>query len=129
MTIPSTSLPSSFRKVTLTLAREPSHPSGDMADRYTLVVPLTELGFVDEIAVQENPLACRVLRDVGGERAIGHLAREEGSVWRTIFDVEADLPDETWFRLADECLVAGEYISLSRDDGEHTFRVLMVSEL
>ena len=129
MAIAATSLPKNFRKVIVVLAREPGHPDGAADDRYTLVVPLAADGHVSSDDVRTHAEVCRVISEREGDRLIGHLNQDEGGVWRTVFDIEGDAPDETWFRLADERLETGEYISLDRDNGQHTFKIIAVTEL
>jgi hypothetical protein len=129
MAIAASSLPKNFRKVIMVLAREPGHPEGAADDRYTLVVPLTMDGHVAAADVAAHAEVCRVISERDGDRQIGHLNQDENGIWRTVFDVEGDGDDEVWFRLADERLIPGEYVSLDRENGQHTFKIIAVTEL
>jgi hypothetical protein len=129
MSVLSTDLPKAFRRIDLRLAREPAHPEGDPAERYVLVAPLQDDGHLDAKIWAEHRSACRVVRHLNGEIAVGHLVRGPGDGWWLHYDVEGTPHDEVVFHLKDERLTAGEYVSIIRDDGAHPYRVASVSTL
>jgi hypothetical protein len=54
-----TSLPSTFRRIRLELAREPGHPSGDTAHGYDFLAPLDRDGRIEAELWKNNREACR----------------------------------------------------------------------
>jgi len=122
-----TKLPSTFRRIELELAREPEHPAGDPTERYTLIAPLDPESRVDAKLWSDHRDACRVVRTHKGEVSAGHLVHGPGGMWRFQFDVSGSAPAERAFRLSDERLQPGEYVSIIREDGAHPFCVMSVS--
>ena len=61
--------------------------------------------------------------------ALGHLVHRQGGGWAFHYDAVANMPDEVGFHFADECFVAGEYVSINEADKMHTYRVASVSHL
>ena len=125
----STDLPTTFRRIDLELAREAGHPLGDASQHYVLLAPLNEDGSLDAAAWREHRDACRVIRHQSGETTIGHLVHGPGGGWWFHYDVQGSQRDEVTFHMKDERLTPGEYISVIRDDGAHTFRISAVSTL
>lgn len=124
-----TKLPRVFRRIHLELAREPGHPSGDPHDRYTLIAPLDSADRVDAAVWREHRDACRVVHEHQGETVAGLLVREPGGSWRFRYgDGEAE-DEERAYRFGDEQLRPGEYVSISREDGTHPYRVTAVAPL
>lgn len=119
----------SLSRIVLELAREPGHPLGDAAEGYTLVAPLQADGRLDGAAWRDQRDRCRFVRDHAGERASGHLVHGPGGSWRLVYDAPEAGGDEIGFRLADERIQAGEYLSIVRPDGEHPFRVTLVQRV
>lgn len=112
--------------VVLELAREQGHPHGDPAHGYHLYLPLTADGRIDAAAWRESRAYCRVRRFRPGEdEAHGHIQHGPGGRWTFTYDAAQAADDEVGFRLGDECLVPGEYVSIREDDGRmHTFQVI-----
>ena len=112
--------------VVLELARESGHPLGDRQHGYHLYVPLTGDGHIDAAAWREQRAACRVRRFRPGEdEAHGRLLHGPGGGWSFSYGAGEDADDEVGFRLGEECLVPGEYVSIREDDGRlHTFQVI-----
>lgn len=112
--------------VRLELAREPGAPDGDPHTGYDLVAPLTADHQIDPSAVRDVGDRCRVRRFEQEETArVGRL-RSKGGGW--IFDfAEGDADDEAPFRLGEERLVLGEYVSVRGPDGvQHPYRITQV---
>jgi CheY-like chemotaxis protein len=114
-----------FERIVLELAREPAHPEGDPSERYVLVAPLTDNGQLDGNAWPTAREHCRVARESGHHAiSLGHLVHGPGGHWTLQFDITNDRPDEKGFHFEDERFVPGEYISIEREGGTHTFRVM-----
>lgn len=123
-------LPAAFRRIVMELAREPGHPHGDSEERYVLVAPLGDDGRIDPASLADHPAGGRVVRDLDGVRSIGQLVHGPGGRWWFRYEGAAGDPeDELVFRLANEHLQPGEYVSIVRDDGAHPFRVTQVSQV
>ncbi len=122
-------LPAAFRRIDLTLAREPGHPAGDPEHGFRLVAPLDSSDRLDEALWSANRQACRVVRVHGDEdHDIGHLVRGPGGAWAFRYDLTGE--DEDRVRRLDHVRLApGEYVTVVEDDGEHTFRVIAVTPL
>lgn len=112
--------------VVLELAREAGHPLGDRQHGYHLYVPLTDDGHIDAAAWREQRSACRVRRfRPGSDEAHGRLVHGPGGRWILTYGPSEDAGDEVGFRLDEERLVPGEYVSIREDDGKlHTFQVI-----
>jgi hypothetical protein len=115
-----------FKIIHLDLAREPGHPQGSAEDRYTLVLPLDEEGYIDPDYCRSFPDLCRVahasLRD-GVHR--GLVRREEDGTWT--FDYgDADSQDEAGFRFSHERFTPGEYVSVIRHGQAHPYKVISI---
>lgn len=119
-------LPSGFRLIHLELAREAGHPAGSARDGYTLVLPVRPDGHIDEDVAHAHADACRVARIAGGETELsGLIRRESGGRWVFDYGVEHENP----FRLSQERLEPGEYVSIRRGEDEHTYRVISLQPL
>lgn len=112
-----------FRLVRLALAREAGHPEGDLGHSYRLVLPLRPDGRIDEAAFRAEPERCRVVREDEDQERIGRLHHGPGGRWSFTYLDEKNSED-IGFRFETERFVPGEYVSLSRDDGQHTYRVV-----
>jgi hypothetical protein len=125
-----TSLPAQFRQIRIELAREPGHPEGDAGVAYVIVAPLDANGRIDPRLWRAHRKACRVgrLRPDSADE-LGHLVHRPGGGWAFHYDASANMPDEVGFHLADECFVAGEYISINERGKMHTYRVVSVTHL
>lgn len=120
-------LPAAFRRIVMELAREPGHPHGDASDRYTLVAPLGEDARIDPTRLKDHAVGGRVVRDLDG--SVGQLVHGPGGRWWFHYEGAEGPEDELVFRLAEERLVTGEYVSVVRDGETHPFRVTQVSEV
>jgi hypothetical protein len=122
----SQALPARFRLIHLDLAREAGHPEGSSRDGYVLVLPLDENGRIDERLVQTHSDACCVGRILEGEPGPrGTVRHGAGGRWTFDFGDEVELP----FKLSEQCFRPGEYLSLRREDQEHTYRVVALQPI
>jgi hypothetical protein len=123
-------LPRSFRRIHLELAREKGYPAGSRQIGYNIIAPLDSEGRIDAELWRRHRAACSVVRFRPDEdRDIGHLVHRPGGSWAFHYDIQGDEDDEVGYRFQDERFVPGEYVSISEDDGLHTFRVVSVEPL
>jgi len=122
-------LPEAFRRIRLALARVPEHPEGSADEGYTFILPLAPDGAIDAQHYREFKDAFRVVRHEEGETSVGHLVHGPGGSWTLNYDIQGAHQEEAVFRLKDERLVAGEYVSIERDGALHPFRVVTVERL
>jgi hypothetical protein len=115
--------PLGFHHIRLELAREPLNPAGDHDVGYDILAPLKADHRLDAAAWRDAPEKCRVRRfSHGATLAFGRLRHAAPDRWFLDFEPgEAD--DAHGFRLADEVLETGEYVSLSTGDQTHTYVV------
>ena len=117
-----------FKLIRLELAREPGHPEGDPGHAYRMLLPLNENGQIDPVAWKADPARCRVARiDPEGEQ-IGQLVHGPGGRWSVDYPTGQGHSD-VGFRFEDERFIPGEYVTIKRDDGEHTYRVVSQQSL
>jgi hypothetical protein len=127
MTVQKTALPKELRRIRLVLAREPGHPEGDADFGYDLVAPLTAEGRIDAEEWRDHKHLCRVVRFRPDEPdEVGHLARRPGGGWVFRYDVFGHDSDEAGFHFNDHVWKPGEYVSITEDEGMHTFRIVSV---
>jgi hypothetical protein len=127
MPITATALPTGFRNILLTLAREPGHPTGDRGVGYELVAPLRPDGHIDVEQWRAHRMLCRVIRFRRDETAdIGHLVRRPGGSWAFRYDVIGDEADEPGFHFDDHVFAPGEYVTVSEHGVQHTYEVTSV---
>lgn len=126
-----TSLPETFRRIRLELAREPGRPAGDPGVGYTLIAPIDEEGRLDAVEAQRYRESCKVVRFHAGEESdIGYLRRRPGGSWAFHYDFEGGgEDDDPGYRLGDHRFVVGEYVTIFEDEGEHTYRIAAVQRL
>jgi len=125
-----TSLPAQFRKIRIELAREPGHPEGAASVAYVIVAPLAADDRIDAKLWREHREACRIARLRPGEPVThGHLLHRPGGGWAFHYESDVEVPDEVGFHFAEECFVAGEYVSINEGKKMHTYRVTSVSHL
>jgi hypothetical protein len=130
MTSQTRTLPRSFRKIRLELAREKGHPAGSAGRGYIIVAPLDQERRFDAAAWKEHRDACRVVRFRSGEDDdIGHLVHRPGGSWAFHYDLHGDENDESGYRFQDECFDVGEYVSVREADATHTYRVISVESV
>ena len=127
---PKRTLPRSFRKIRLELAREKGRPSGSASSGYIIVAPLDQERRFDAAAWKEYRDACRVVRFRPGEDDdIGHLVHRPGGSWAFRYDIQGDEDDEAGYHFQDEHFEIGEYVSVREADTTHTYRVVSVEPL
>lgn len=118
-----------FRHVRLLLAREKGHPGGDREEGYDLLVPLDAEGRLDAVEWKAHQAVCRVRHFRAGEDdRIGRLRRKPGGTWYFDYVEGEDGDDEIGFRLGEERFVTGEYVSVGRDGGLHTYQIARVEK-
>ncbi|MGP9820466.1 hypothetical protein ACTZWW_10660 [Salinarimonas sp. NSM] len=126
------SLPHTFKRITLHLARSHEHPNGSARHGYDIVAPLDTDGRIDPQAWRARRDVCRVRRFWSGEAdQVGRLVHRAGGAgghtWIFDYDPDREDDDEAAFRLGDHVLQIGEYVSIKDDmDEMHTFRVVSV---
>lgn len=120
-------MPQSFKKIVLTLAREPGHPDGDRGVGYEFVAPLDAQDHIDAAQWREHRTLCRVTRFRRDEPTeIGHLVRRPGGSWAFRYDIMGDEDDEAGFHFGEHAFRPGEYVSISEDGALRPYQVLSV---
>lgn len=121
------SLPPSFRRIRLLLARETGHPEGSAEDGYDLIAPLGKDSRLDADLWKSHRDRFRFVRfKPGSEREVGHLVHRPGGSWAFHYDISGEDDDADGFRFQNECFVVGEYVSIREDERFHTYRVVAV---
>jgi hypothetical protein len=125
------SLPRSFKRIRLELARSKDHPSGSSRCGYELIAPLNRNGHIDPKDWKAFRDHCRVRRFWEGEadnigRVVHKPGGSEGATW--IFDYDAARldDDEAGYRFGSHVFAPGEYITVRDQNNAHTFRVASV---
>jgi hypothetical protein len=127
---PRRTLPRSFRKIRLELAREKGRPAGSASSGYIIVAPLDQDRRFDPEVWKEYRDACRVVRFRPGEDDdIGHLVHRRGGSWAFHYDIRGDEDDEAGYHFQDERFEIGEYVSVREADTTHTYRVVSVEPI
>ena len=122
-----TALPVGFSTIVLTLAREPGHPIGDQGIGYEIVAPLGSDGHIDAEQWRAHRTLCRVVRFRRNETPdVGHLVRRPGGSWAFRYDVLGDEADESGFHFDDHVFAPGEYVTVTEDGSQHTYKVASV---
>lgn len=121
-------LPSSFQRIRLELAREPLHPEGDPRIGYTIIAPLDGQGRLDADSWRDFKDQCRVVRfHPAQDHEQGYLRRRPGGSWAFHYEFEdGGEDDDPAYRLGDHRFVQGEYVTIEEDEGAHTYRVASV---
>ena len=125
-------LPHQLKRIRLELARSKDFPSGSARHGYEFVAPLDSNGHIDPKLWQQHRDHCRVRRFWNDEPdEIGRLVHKPGGAeharWVFDYDPNATDDDESGYRFGAHAFVAGEYVSISDDDGDmHTFQVASV---
>lgn len=118
-----------FRHVRLLLARGKGHPAGDREEGYDLLAPLDAEGRLDAAEWKTHQAVCRVRHfRTGEEDRIGRLRRKPGGTWYFDYVEGEESDDEIGFRLGEERFVTGEYVSIGRGGGMHTYQVARVEK-
>jgi len=119
-------LPDAFRRIRLSLAREPENPEGRPDEGYTFILPLRPDGAVDDQLYHRFRDAFRVVRHGDEETSVGHVIHGPGGSWALTYDIQGATRQEAVFRLKDERLIAGEYVSIERDGSLHPFKIVAI---
>ena len=125
-------LPHTFKRIRLHLARSKEFPEGSSRHGYEFVAPIDAKGHIDLELWKKERDHCRVRRFWdGAPEQFGRLVHRPGGAEhaRWVFDYDASRvdDDEAGYRFGAHAFVPGEYVSISEDDGElHTFRVVAV---
>jgi len=131
-TRPVTTLPHTFKRIRLNLARSKEFPEGSTRHGYEFVAPLDAKSHIDATLWRQHRDNCRVRRFWEGEDdELGFLVHKPGapehSRWVFDYDKTAEFDDESGYRFGSHAFVPGEYVSIRDDDGDlHTFRVVSV---
>ena len=132
MEIAVTTLPHTFKRIRLNLARSKEFPQGSKLHGYEFVAPLDDKGHIDVALWRGNHEHCRVRRFWEGEDdEIGFLVHKPGGPEhaRWIFDYNPSRADddESGYRFGAHAFRPGEYVSIRNEDGEtHTYQVISV---
>jgi hypothetical protein len=124
-----------LHRVTLHLARDPSHPSGSPLYGYEIVAPIDHNGHLSADEWRSKREKCRVRRFWQGEPdrhgvLINRAGGAGGSTWLVDYDAESSDDDEAGYRLQSHAFVPDEYVSFREEDGAyHTFKVVSVKAL
>ncbi len=127
-----TTLPHTFKRIRLNLARSKEFPQGSERHGYEFVAPLDDKGHIDVTLWRQHRDNCRVRRFWEGEDdQVGFVVHKPGGPEhaRWIFDYNPARvdDDESGFRFGSHAFRPGEYVSVRDDDGEmHTFTVVSV---
>jgi hypothetical protein len=125
-------LPHSFKRIWLNLARSKEFPEGSNDRGYEFVAPLDSEGHIDEALWREHRKNCRVRRFwKGQEDEHGFLVHRPGGAeharWVFDYDEAATDDDESGYRFATHVFRPGEYVSIRDEEGDmYTFRVASV---
>jgi hypothetical protein len=125
-------LPHSFKRIRLNLARSKEFPQGSTRHGYEFVAPLDDNGHIDVDLWRANREHCRVRRFWDGvDDETGFLVHKPGGPenarWVFDYDQSAEDDDESGYRFGTHAFRPGEYVSIRSDDGEvHTFLVVSV---
>jgi hypothetical protein len=127
MPVKKAALPPEFKKIRLTLAREPEHPAGDRGIGYEVTAPLDPKGKIDPEQWRAHKSLCRVVRFRRDEpEDIGHLVRRPGGSWAFRYDLVGDEPDEPAYHFGDHVFAPGEYVTITENGVQHPYQILSV---
>ena len=127
-----TTLPHTFKRIRLNLARSKEFPQGSARHGYEFVAPLDDKGHIDVELWRQHREHCRVRRFWEGEDdEIGFLVHKPGGPeharWVFDYDPTAVDDDESGYRFGAHAFRPGEYVSIRNEDGEmHTYQVVSV---
>lgn len=130
--LPVTTLPHTFKRIRLNLARSKEFPEGSTRHGYEFVAPLDAKSHIDAALWRQHRDNCRVRRFWEGDAdQIGFLVHKPGgpehSRWVFDYDKTAETDDESGYRFGTHAFSIGEYVSIRDEDGDmHTFRVVSV---
>jgi hypothetical protein len=132
MEIAVTTLPHTFKRIRLNLARSKEFPQGSARHGYEFVAPLDDKGHIDVAFWRQHKDNCRVRRFWEGEDdEVGFLVHKPGGPEhaRWIFDYNSSRADddESGYRFGAHPFRPGEYVSVRNEDDEtHTYVVASV---
>ena len=127
-----TTLPHTFKRIRLNLARSKEFPQGSERHGYEFVAPLDAQGHIDVVLWRKGREHCRVRRFSAGEDdEIGFLVHKPGGPeharWVFDYDASAEDDDESGYRFGSHAFRPGEYVSIRGENGDtHTFLVATV---
>jgi hypothetical protein len=127
-----TTLPHTFKRIRLNLARSKEFPQGSERHGYEFVAPLDDKSHIDVTLWSQHKENCRVRRFWAGEHDdIGFLAHKPGGPeharWVFDYDFDDTDDDESGYRFGSHAFRPGEYVSVRDGHGEmHTFTVASV---
>jgi hypothetical protein len=120
-------------RIRLHLARSREFPNGSTRHGYEIVAPLDVEGILDAEAWHEQRERCAVRRFWAGEpdqhgRLLHSAGGAGGATWVIDYDEDRSDDDEKGYRFDRHSFVAGQYVTVNDQHGEHTFRVADVEE-
>jgi hypothetical protein len=127
-----TTLPHTFKRIRLNLARSREFPQGSARHGYEFVAPLDGKSHIDVTLWKAHRDHCRVRRFWEGEAdELGYLVHKSGGPeharWVFDYDQTAEDDDESGYRFGAHAFKPGEYVSIRNEDGEtHTYQVASV---
>jgi hypothetical protein len=128
-----TTLPHTFKRIRLNLARSKEFPQGSTGHGYEFVAPLDAKNHIDVALWKQHRDHCRVRRFwVGEDDEIGQLVHKPGGPehgrWMFDYNPKRADDDESGYRFGAHAFKQGEYVSIRNGDGEtHTFQVASVT--
>lgn len=125
------SLPHTFKRIRLNLARSPEFPQGSTRRGYEFVAPLDADDHIDLEQWKAHKENCRVRRFWEGEPdEVGQLVHSGGGRhgrWVFDYDPEETTDDESGYRFDSHSFRQGDYVSIRGDADEiYTFVVVSV---
>ena len=127
-----TTLPHTFKRIRLNLARSKEFPQGSERHGYEFVAPLDDKGHIDVALWRKDREHCRVRRFWAGEAdETGFVVHKPGGSeharWVFDYDQTAEDDDESGYRFGAHVFRPGEYVSIRDESGEmHTYLVVSV---
>ncbi len=127
-----TTLPHTFKRIRLKLARSREFPDGSLWHGYEFVAPLDGKGHIDIEVWKTHREHCRVRRFWQGEDdQVGFLVHKPGGPehgrWMFDYNPKRADDDESGYRFGTHAFKVGEYVSIAGADGSsHTFQVASV---
>jgi hypothetical protein len=124
-------LPHTFKRIRLTIARSKDFPSGSAQHGYEFVAPLDGKGHIDPKLWEKHRDHCRVRRFwEGQDDRIGRLVHKPGgrehARWVFDYDRKRVDDDEAGYRFGAHVFAPGEYVTINDQDQDHTFQVMSV---
>ena len=118
-----TTLPHTFKRIRLNLARSKEYPEGSARHGYEFAAPLDDKGHIDVALWRKNCDHCRVRRFwAGQDDQNGFLVHKPGGPeharWVFDYDQTAEDDDESGYRFGAHVFRPGEYVSIHGEDGE-----------